>query len=338
MTRLPLGFIVAAIALSATVAHPTPMASSGFTKAAPIAAPDDGWDFANWDAPHARLLVAHGHDVLVIDPAHPDAVRAIGTVERAHGVVAIPGTDMLIVASGGDNTVRVLNEINGAQVARIAVAANPDAILLSPDATTAFVMCAKAGAISIIDLRTLAELGRIPLKAGLEVPVWAAPGIIAVNNEDASEVELADVAAHRSVGTIPLPGCEGPTGFAIALDLGLALSACANGKAALVDLKMRKLLTLVPIGTGPDTTIWDAAHRRFLVPCGKSGTLSIIRLDDRRPVVEPVITTEPSARTAALDPATGRVYLPSARFGPPINGRRGNIEPGSFHIIVMAPG
>jgi DNA-binding beta-propeller fold protein YncE len=140
------------------------------------------------------------------------------------------------------------------------------------------------------------------------------------------------------LGSIPLTGCEGPTGLAIDPQTSLALSACANGKAALVDLQARRVVDLVPIGAGPDTVIWDAAHRRFLVPCGKSGTLSVIGLADRRPVVEAAAETEQSARTAALDPVTGRVYLPAARFAPPVPPeRRGAMVAGSFHIVVMAP-
>jgi hypothetical protein len=64
----------------------------------------------------------------------------------------------------------------------------------------------------------------------------------------------------------------------------------------------------------------------------------VIRLVGRRATVEPVAETEASARTAALDPATGRVYLPAARFAPPVPPeKRGAMVPGSFHIVVMAP-
>jgi DNA-binding beta-propeller fold protein YncE len=103
-------------------------------------------------------------------------------------------------------------------------------------------------------------------------------------------------------------------------------------------LRARKVVALLPIGDGPDTVIWDASHKRFLVPCGKSGALSVIRMQGRKALVEQAVTTEASARTAAFDPATGRVYLPAARFSPPAPGaKRGTIDAGSFHIVVMAP-
>jgi len=326
--------LVAATGLSMQGASAAP--APAFVRAADIAAPDNGWDFASWDAEHGLLLVAHGTDVLVIDPAH-QTVRAIGTVGHAHGVVAIPGTGHILVSSGADNTARVLDETTGAEIARIPVAEDPDAVLLSPDARHAYIMGAKAGAISVVDLTTNTELRRIALKPGLEVPVLVTPGQIAVNNEDASEIELADLDTRSAAGTIALPGCTGPTGLAYDPEAGLALSACANGQAALVDLRARRLVKLLPIGQGPDTAIWDAVGHRFLVPCGKSGTLSVIAMDGRHATDAPGITTEASARTAAYDPAGARLYLPAARFGPATTGKRGPIVPGSFHIVVMAP-
>ncbi|MEO5866152.1 MAG: gluconolactonase [Sphingomonas sp.] len=313
-------------------------AGAAFEKLASIRAPDDRWDFASWDAGHRFVLVAHGKDVLVIDPAHPEAVRAIGSLQGAHGVVAIPGTTNLLVTSGKDNTARVIDEITGKEIASIAVAADPDALILSADGRRAYIMAAKGGTISIVDLVKNTEVGRIALKEGLEVPVLVTPGLLAVNDEDANEIELADLQARKAAGTIKLTGCEGPTGLAYDSATGLALSACANGKAALVDLRARRLVELLPIGDGPDTAIWDANHKRFLVPCGKSGTLSVISMDGRKPIIEAAATTETSARTAAFDPATGRVYLPAARFGPvPAGAKRGAMEAGSFHVLVLAP-
>ena len=334
--------VTLAIAGAAAMADPAP----AFHPAGSITAPDARWDFASWDGPHARLLVAHGQDVLVIDPANTgpagSGVRAIGKLVGAHGVQAIPGTETLLVSSGHDDSVRVLNEVTGEELARIAVAADPDAVVLSADGRTAYVMGADSGMVSIIDLAKRAETGRIALKPGLEVPVLASPTLLAVNNEQLSEIDLADLATAKAAGAIALPGCTGPTGLALASnhgapDLHLALSACANGVAALVDLSARTLVALVPIGQGPDTAIWQGAQHRFLVPCGRSGTLSIIVLEGRTPRVLPPVTTEVSARTAALDPVSGWLYLPAARFVPGVAGGRPAIVPGSFHLLMLAP-
>jgi hypothetical protein len=49
------------------------------------------------------------------------------------------------------------------------------------------------------------------------------------------------------------------------------------------------------------------------------------------------VHTEIGARTGAVDPATGIVYLPTARFGPPpAGGGRPPALPGSFHVLIVA--
>jgi len=48
------------------------------------------------------------------------------------------------------------------------------------------------------------------------------------------------------------------------------------------------------------------------------------------------VKTEVGARTGALDPETGDIYLPTARFAPVAQpgGKRAPV-PGSFHILVV---
>lgn len=106
----------------------------------------------------------------------------------------------------------------------------------------------------------------------------------------------------------------------------------------LVDLAKRRFAGLLAIGAGPDPVIWDRAHQRFVVPCGRSGTVSIINLVHGRAVPASPVATEVSARSAALDPASGEIYLPAARFGPAAPGARPSPLSGAFHVLVLAPG
>ena len=161
--------------------------------------------------------------------------------------------------------------------------------------------------------------------------------MLAVNDEASGEIELVDLAAQKFVATIAMPGCEKPTGLAYSPEHEVAISACANGKAALVDMVDRELLGLLPIGMGPDTAIWDSQNHRFLIPCGKSGTLSVIRVDSGHRLILSSVATDISARTAALDPDSGRLYLPAAQLAPAPEGQRPSAVPGTFHLVVLAP-
>jgi len=136
---LLLGAATAAMAADRAPVTPT------FVQQESISAPDGRWDFASWDNDHKMLAVAHGSDVLLIDPDNAHAVRAVGSVQGAHGVVAVLGTNHLLVSSGKDDSVRVIDEGSGAELARISVAGDPDAVILSADGRRAYVMTAKGG-------------------------------------------------------------------------------------------------------------------------------------------------------------------------------------------------
>lgn len=72
------------------------------------------------------------------------------------------------------------------------------------------------------------------------------------------------------------------------------------------------------------------------MPCN-DGTLTIFRLDEKgksSPVA--VVPTSQGARTAALDPLTGRIYLAAADFTTDEKGERTR-TPGTFKVVVVAP-
>jgi hypothetical protein len=48
--------------------------------------------------------------------------------------------------------------------------------------------------------------------------------------------------------------------------------------------------------------------------------------------------TQVGARTGAVDPATGAIYLPTAQFDPPATaGGRPTPRPGTFELLVLTP-
>ena len=302
-----------------------------------IAGPDGGWDYVQVDPETHRVYVAHGDVVTEIDPLHGDAVRSFGAIMKAHAVVPIPGGTTLLVTSGRDDSVRLFDLRDGSERAKIAVGSDPDAAFYDAAGQRAVVMNAKAGTVSLIDVTTAKVTGTIVLKPGLEFGVLGANDTLYVNNEDENEIETANLATAKTGRAIALPGCTGPTGLGFDAKTGYLLSACANGKAALVDTKTGKLMRLISIGLGPDAVIMDTARRLAFIPCGKDGVLSVIPLDagEGAPVAR-TIKTEIGARTGALDPSSGTLYLPTARFAAPaIAGGRPVPVTGSFHIVVI---
>ena len=90
------------------------------------------------------------------------------------------------------------------------------------------------------------------------------------------------------------------------------------------------------IGGFPDAVIYDPSRQLAFVPTALDGTLSVIALDgtDDNTIVD-TIPTQTGARTGAVDPKTGRIYLPTAEYGPFEAGKRPQPKPGTFQILVL---
>lgn len=326
-------FLLLASAMAIVAAAPAP----SYKVVRSIAVPDGGWDYAKVDTQAGKLYVARTDSVTVVDLAKDDAVSSIGAVVRGHAVVPIAGTTLLLVSSGRDDSVRIFDTATGAEKAKIAVGSDPDAAFYDGISKHAFVMNSKAGTVSILDPVAATVVGTITLKPGLEFAVGSG-SMLYVNNEDENEIETADMAAGKAGAAIALPGCTGPTGLGYDKQRNRLISACGNGKAAVVDLATRAV-TLLPIGLGPDAVIIDRPRGVALIPCGKDGTLTVIDIaSPGAATVIATVPTEPGARTGAVDRRDGLVYLPSARFGPPATpGARPAMIPGSAHILVLSP-
>jgi hypothetical protein len=103
---------------------------------------------------------------------------------------------------------------------------------------------------------------------------------------------------------------------------------------AMMDSTTGKILATVPIGDGVDANAFDPETRYAFASCG-DGTTTIAHEDGDKLVIVQTLKTERSARTTALDPATHKIYLPSAQFEAPAAGeRRGKMVPGTFKILV----
>ena len=80
-------------------------------------------------------------------------------------------------------------------------------------------------------------------------------------------------------------------------------------------------------------------RRRAFVAGGDAGTLSVIAVRSAHDVaLVQTLPTQIGTRLGAVDTESGRVYLPSAKFGPPTPPiPYPSVLPGSFAILVISP-
>jgi DNA-binding beta-propeller fold protein YncE len=191
----------------------------------------------------------------------------------------------------------------------------------------------------LIDVRKHAVAGTIVVGGNPEFLAADGKGMVYANVADKNEIAVFDVPARKRIRTIKLARCEEPTGLAYdALDR-LLMSVCSNGIAKFVNAATGVDTATVAIGKGADAAIFDEARRTAFAPNGDDGTLTVISV--RGPtdiVVTQTLRTEVGTRTGALDPRTGRVYLPSAKLVPPAkSGGYPSVAPGSSYILVVEP-
>jgi YVTN family beta-propeller protein len=300
-----------------------------------IAGPDGGWDLLSVDSGHRRLLVARSDGVMAVDLATGTVTPRFVPGARLHAVLAVPGTGIGLATSGQANAAILFDTTTGAVRAQVLTGTNPDAAIYDPSGREMWVMNAKDGTASVIDPRAAKVVATVAIGGGLELPALDGRGHLFVNVEDRNELAEVDLKTRQVVRRIALTGCDGPTGLAY-LPSGFLLSACANKVATLVRAATGRLEGTLAIGARPDGAFYDPVRRRAYVPAGGDGNLTVIDARGARPRVVATVPTQAGARTGTVDPATGRIYLPTARFEPPAApGQRPKMVPGSFEILVV---
>ena len=300
---------------------------------------DGYWDFATIDPASDAIYIARGDAIERIELATRKVTDALAPAHRAHQVLVLDGGATVFETDGETGLGRFVSTADGKLLAEIATGAKPDAAFLDPATGLIAVMNAGDGNVALIDPKTRTLVGKITVGGGLEFGVADGKGGGFVNIEDANAIARIDLKSKRRTGTIVLPGCDGPTGLALVANGTRLISACANRVALVIDAKSGKTLATLEIGADPDAVLVDEARGLAFIPCGGTGTLVALSLADPNHIaVAGVIATQRGAKTGAIDPRDGRIYLPAATLGPVAKGaKRGQPVPGSFTVLVLAP-
>jgi YVTN family beta-propeller protein len=275
-----------------------------------------GWDFLTFDPPGQRLFIARGDRVQVWSARDKKVVAEIAGTAGVHGVALAQELKRGFTSNGRANTVSVFG-LDDLKITRtIDVGDNPDAILYEPAFKRIYAFNGRGRSVSVIDAVGLAVLATVPLGGKPEVAVADGAGHVFVNIEDTAELVVIDQASNRIQARWPLKPCVEPTGLAIDVARRRLFSVCSNNKMVIVDADSGHVLADAPIGGEPDGVEFDPVSRKAFSANGE-GTVTVVREADAQhfDVVANVLT-QARARTLALDPASHRIYLVTASFGP----------------------
>ena len=293
-----------------------------------------GWDYASFDSVARRLYVTHGASIAAVDVDSGKVTPHLADAQGAHIALPLGDGKTILITQGKANKVSFVDAMTGAVLADVATPGKPDGALLDPATGRIFVLDNDGGRIDAIDPKTRALVGSIALKGAPEGSAADGKGLIFVHFEDANALVVIDARTLSVKATYDLKDCEEPSGLAFVADQRLILSACKGGIARITNADTGAEVATVAIGQRPDGALYDARTHLGYVPSG-DGKLTVISFDGAPHVVE-TVATKAGARTAALDPATGHVFLPTADFGPAVTaGERPPILPDTFEVLVI---
>ena len=303
---------------------------------------EGGWDLYGLDTAAERLYVSRGTRVQVVDCAKDSLVGEIPNTNGVHGIAVAPSAHKGFTSNGRDSSVTVFDLKTLKQLAVVKLQArNPDVILFEPVSKRVFVFNGGSNNAVAIDAASNAVIGSVPFEGKPELAVADGRGRVFVNIEDKSSVVEFDAATLKVLHSWPLAPGQEPTGIAMDRQHRRIFSACANKLMVVLDADSGNVVAKLPIGSGVDGAGFDSATR-FAFSSNGEGTLTVVREESpaKFSVVENV-TTRRGARTMALDEKTHRVYMVSAKFGPPPAPSadrphpRPAIEPGSQTLYIF---
>jgi YVTN family beta-propeller protein len=334
--------LLASCCLLALATHPVTARESAasFTqvRATVLGAPDH-WDYVQFDPSANRVFVAHGDRVDVVDARTGRVLGQVGPLEGAHGTAIASELHRGFADSGEGHSLTVFDLDSLKPVTRLPAGEDADAVAYDGFSRRVFVMNGDSGTISVFDATTLKPVATMPIGSKLEFAVSDGHGALFVNLAEAGAVARIDTRTAQVTARWMVPDCVSPHGMGYDDATRRIFTSCVDGKLKVLDAADGHVVASLPIGRGSDSVAVDT-RRRLVFSANASGSLSVVAIRDAGHFdVRPSLRTPRGARTMAVDPATGRIYLASATVRatavPP--GGRPSFTPGSLKLLMFDP-
>lgn len=312
-----------------------------FLNEIPIGGGDGGWDILTIDSNAARLYLSHATKIVIVDLNKNAVAGEIADTPGVHAFVTVPELKRGFSSNGKENKSSVVDLTTLKTISKIDTGQNPDAIVYDPKHREVYVFNHSGNSVTVIDAKEAKVVATVELGGSPEFAVVDEKSDrIYCNIEDKSEVAVIDSTKHGVIAHWPLAPGEEPTGIALDAAHHRLFAACHNKMMVMLDTDNGKILANVPIGAGTDGCAFDDATQLAFASCGE-GVVTIAQEDspDKLSILQ-TLKTERGARTMAIDPATHRIYLPTAQFGPPPSPSPGStpgrptIVPNTLKLLV----
>ena len=325
------------LAITTSLSAVAQVASPAFRVIKSIDGPDSRWDLVTIDGARHRLYMARVGGVAAIDLLSDKVSPNLVSANLIHGVALVGSSSMVVASNAHENAIVWFEGSTGDVLGQTKVGKDPDGVVYDP--ATQSVVSVNAKDLTIVSVAARKVVASVLLRGEPEFAVVDGNGYLYDNLRDRHEIVVVDLRKRAVVKHYPLTQCEEPTGLAYDPPSSLLVSVCGSGMAKIISAIDGHDVASIKVGAGADAVILDSARRLVFIPSGHSGTLSVITLQDpSAPQLVQTLTTKVGTRTGALDPDTGRVYLPSAEFQPAQRGEWPNVIPGTMKFLVVGLG
>jgi hypothetical protein len=320
---------------------------SGYSMSGHVAGSGGAWDYAVVDAHSGRLFLAQA-GVTALDLKTNKVTTGLVAGKMTHGLAAL-GDGTLAVDDSKSKVITIFDGASGTILSRIPTAEFNgasgvhalDAMVLEPKTGLLVAFNGQSGLVLLVDLKKPGVVGTISVGGHPEFAAADGTGgvYVNVNRGKVSEIVALDIASRTVGKRIPLDGCEEATGLAYDQADKLVISVCDNGILKAFDEVAKRVVASIAVARGADAVMFDSVRRRAFVDGGEDGTLSVIAVRSNRDItVVQTVGTQKGTRLGAVDIDSGRVYLPTAKFGPPKPPiPYPAVLPGTFEFLVAAP-
>ena len=302
----------------------------------------DRWDYVVFDPVTQRVYAAHGDRVTVVNGRSGAAVGSVvGMPGGTHGIAIVHATGRGYTDDGKAGSVAVFDLKTLKVVKRIKAESDADGVVFDPSSGHVFVIDGDSGKLTVIDPKTDSVIATVDGGGALEFGDAGDNGKFYVNGVENNEIVRIDTATNKADAHWPLPGCIKPHGLAIDRVHHRLFASCSNKVMVVMDDDNGSVIATIPIGTGTDFATFDP-KRELAFSSNRDGTLSVVaELSPDKFVALAPIPTELGARTMALDPVSGRIYLLTADMivnktaAPNDLRHRYRIAPGSVRLLFL---
>jgi len=298
-----------------------------------------GWDYVFVDSGNHRLYVSHGTQTEVIDTNTDKVVGTIPDTNGVHGIAIAGDLGKGFTSNGRDNDVTVFDIKTLKVLSRIKTGQNPDSIIYEPVSHRVFTFNGRSKDSTAIDAKSGNVItASIPVGGKPEFSQVDGKGHVFANIEDTNEIivmEAKDALVSKRYSIAP---CDSPSGLTID-PKGRLYSVCENKTMIVSDPAAGKVLATAEIGQGPDGVAFDSGYA--FSANGRDGTITMVgETAPGKFAAEATIPTMRGARTIGADQKAHKLYLPTAEFGPPTEGKDGKkgrpqAIANSFQIVVV---